>query len=543
MKSNYLQILNNRRFESKFDLLYESVMKGAEIYPHIKTTRSISNHELNIILEEIEKPQYVICESSGKSILLEEAIFLPEDYLISEGIFDKIGEKIKKIIDWIKEGIKKVISEASDKIKAFCEKVKNNPVVAAIRKKLGLDEKLKSEKFKSFVKVTAKGKEVAVESFTKNINGTVITEATKLNKKEEAITDPKELEPIIKKWEDALSGKAPINNKKTGKPLSTKYCKEKLRLLKKKLASLQQGGGEGKTDAKNLKVTNDTEKAENTNITVDGNKKEGDEKGEKKPIGDLKFDVEGMKNVVISVKDESTNDDAINNAAQGAAPAMGEVIDGDSAPPKEEKKKGFLGKLGDMANKVGKKIKETTTNAWQATKKWFNSQNKVVKILICAIIAVLAIVGIYFLFTAVIWPILYGILHGGIINAAIGIFRIYASGKTFVATYKQGKKSWESGEGWGKTFLMIGMSILAIVNLGQMAAQGNAMMAADAAKNASNAAGEAAAEGGKSAAGGGGKNPFDLDGNGRLTRSELMKMMKENKIPGMDLNDPRYTRS
>lgn len=96
MKLNYLQILNNRRFESKFDLLYESVMKGTEIYPHIKTARNISNHELNVILEEIEKPQYVICESSGKSILLEEAIFLPEDYLISEGIFDKIGEKIKK---------------------------------------------------------------------------------------------------------------------------------------------------------------------------------------------------------------------------------------------------------------------------------------------------------------------------------------------------------------------------------------------------------------------------------------------------------------
>ena len=262
----------------------------------------------------------------------------------------------------------------------------------------------------------------------------------------------------------------------------------------------QQGGGEGKTDAKNLKVTNDTEKAENTNITVDGNKKEGDEKGEKKPIGDLKFDVEGMKGVVVTVKDESTADDAINSAAEGAAPAMGEVIDGDSAPPKEEKKKGLFGKLNDKFNAGVNKVRDKIKSGFAGVKKWFNSQNKVVKILICAIIAVLAIVGIYFLFTAVIWPILYGILHGGIINAAIGIFRIYASGKTFVATYKQGKKSWESGEGWGKTFLMIGMSILAIVNLGQMAAQGNAMMAADAAKNASKAAGEAAAEGGKSAA-------------------------------------------
>ena len=215
MKSNYLQILNNRRFESKFDLIYESVMKGTEIYPHIKTSKSISNSELNIILEEIEKPQYVICESSGQKLLLENAIFMDEQFLISEGIFDKIGEKIQKIIDWIKEGIKKVLSEASDMIKAFCEKVKNNAVVAAIRKKLGLDEKLKSEKFKSFVKVTAKGKEITGESIEFINNKYVITEATKLNKKEEAITDPKELEPIIKKWEDALSGKTPINNKKT----------------------------------------------------------------------------------------------------------------------------------------------------------------------------------------------------------------------------------------------------------------------------------------------------------------------------------------
>ena len=107
-----------------------------------------------------------------------------------------------------------------------------------------------------------------------------------------------------------------------------------------------------------------------------------------------------------------------------------------------------------------------------------------------------------------------------------------------MATYKAGKKSWESGEGWGKTLLMIGLSIIACVNLGQMAEQGRAMMAADQARAAASA-GKAVAEGTAS----NGANPFDLDGNGRLTRPELMKMMKENKVPGIDLNDPRYTRS
>ena len=124
----------------------------------------------------------------------------------------------------------------------------------------------------------------------------------------------------------------------------------------------------------------------------------------------------------------------------------------------------------------------------------------------------------------------------GIINAAAGIFRIYASGKTFVATYKQGKKSWETGEGWAKTFLLIGGSILAVINLGQMAAQGSEMMAADQAKNAvTPAEGTGTAE--MTA-----KKPsiFDVDGNGRVTRNEIIDAAKAGKIPGIDMNNPDY---
>ena len=121
-----------------------------------------------------------------------------------------------------------------------------------------------------------------------------------------------------------------------------------------------------------------------------------------------------------------------------------------------------------------------------------------------------------------------------------GIFKLYASGKTFVDTYKAGKKSWESGTGWAKTFLMIGLSILACVNLGQMAAQGKAMMAADQAKAAASAGKAGAKNAAENAAGGKGSNPFDLDGNGRLQRMEMMKMIKDNKVPGIDMSDPRY---
>ena len=70
----------------------------------------------------------------------------------------------------------------------------------------------------------------------------IIVETTKLSKKEQTITDPKELEALIKKWEDAVSGKTPIKNAKTGQPLSKGYCQDKLRLLKRKMTSLNTNG-------------------------------------------------------------------------------------------------------------------------------------------------------------------------------------------------------------------------------------------------------------------------------------------------------------
>ena len=66
----------------------------------------------------------------------------------------------------------------------------------------------------------------------------------------------------------------------------------------------------------------------------------------------------------------------------------------------------------DKINKVGNKLKDKIKSGVNSAKKWFNSQNKLVKILICAIIAVLAILAVYFLFTAVIYPILYNIFNG-----------------------------------------------------------------------------------------------------------------------------------
>ena len=521
----YLQNLQSARNASKFNMIYEAIMQDLDIYKQVpaNTAKLAANKSLTLIVEEINKPQYIICESC-RELLLEEAIFMSDEYLISEGIFDKVSEKIQQLIEYIKAGIKKVLSKSSDVIKAFCEKVKENKVVAAIRKKLGLDEKLKAENFKKFVKVKAAGKEVAEEAVYSFLNDEhIITEATKLSKKEEAITDPKELETLIKKWEDAVSGKTPIKNAKTGKPLTKGYCQDKLRLLKKKMASLKNDG-ESKTETKADEKTS-------KNISVKGEKNSDLKVNKDKPIGDIHFSVDGISNYIKSVKESSTSEETIDAATQTSAIAVGgdkvaNVITGDSAPPEESaeepKKKGLLGKIKSAtkkisakADEVGNKMKDKIKSVASKAKAWFNAQNKWVKILICAIIAVLALLAIYWLITSVIFPIIYGIMNGGVINAAMGILRLYASGKTFIATYKQGKKSWQTGEGWGKTFLFLGASILAAINLGQMASNGSEMMAAaDQAKNTASAAGEGA----KATVGNGisGANPYDLEYNGKL---------------------------
>lgn len=280
---------------------------GMDIYPYIKS-KDISDKSLNLILEEIEREQYVICESSGEKILLEDAIFMSEDYLISEGVLDKVTEKIQEIIDYIKEGIKKVLESGSDIIKKFCEKVANNKIVVAIRKKLKLDELLNKDKFKSFVNITANNKKIAVES----VDHELINEATKLSKKEEAITDPKEIEAIIKKYDDAISGEKEIKNK-AGKPLTKKYLQERRNLFKKKLAAL----ADNKSNSEDK--TNDNSAEEKSES---GNKKEKSSK-DKKPVGEISFDIGNFKVYIEKVKTTSISEDTIESATKSTAVAAG----------------------------------------------------------------------------------------------------------------------------------------------------------------------------------------------------------------------------
>jgi hypothetical protein len=215
---------------------------------------------------------------------------------------------------------------------------------------------------------------------------------------------------------------------------------EKLNLFKKKLASLQT--------SENTKE----DKPEDKNISVKGEKNNELKVNKDKPIGDIHFSVDGISNYIKTVKESSTSEETIDAATKTSAVAVGgdkvaNIITGDSEAPQENteekpKKKGLLGKISAAADKVGNKMKDKIKSVASKAKNWFNAQNKWVKILICAIIAVLAILAVYFLITSVVFPIIYGIMNGGVLNAAAGIFRIYVSGKTFIATYKQGKKSW-----------------------------------------------------------------------------------------------------
>lgn len=60
----------------------------------------------------------------------------------------------------------------------------------------------------------------------------IITQGTKLSKKQDAITDQKQIQAQIEKWQKAAKGQIKGKN---GKILNPKYCKEKISLFKKKL--------------------------------------------------------------------------------------------------------------------------------------------------------------------------------------------------------------------------------------------------------------------------------------------------------------------
>jgi len=77
---------------------------------------------------------------------------------------------------------------------------------------------------------------------TNKLNTTLIVESVELDPNESALTDPKTIEALIKKYENTQSGKDkdPLLDKTTKKPLTPAYCAEKIKLLKQKLNELRK---------------------------------------------------------------------------------------------------------------------------------------------------------------------------------------------------------------------------------------------------------------------------------------------------------------
>jgi hypothetical protein len=131
-----------------------------------------------------------------------------------------------------------------------------------------------------------------------------------------------------------------------------------------------------------------------------------------------------------------------------------------------------MAKVSNKVNKFGNKMKDKISTKINKAKKWFGKQSPFVKVLIKLVLIILAVLAIIAVIYYVIWPVLANIALGGAGNAIAGIFKLVGAGKTFHATYKQGKKSWESGEGWGKFFLLLIGSIFAVITIAGMAVQG-----------------------------------------------------------------------
>lgn len=214
-KSNYLVELQQRRSTNKFNIIYQSIITGVmnDSYKSIHTNINKHNISLDLIMQSIQKPEYIICQSTNRVILLQQAIFMQQSELIMEGILDKVNQKISKLIQKIKTGIQNVLSKSSEVIKSFFEKLKENAVIAAIRKKLKIDDKVKAENFKSFFKISKnKNTEKAAKEqsnikeqsiYVADLNQ-IITEATTLSKAQLAMNTTDQIKQRIQKYKDTI---------------------------------------------------------------------------------------------------------------------------------------------------------------------------------------------------------------------------------------------------------------------------------------------------------------------------------------------------
>jgi hypothetical protein len=160
------------------------------------------------------------------------------------------------------------------------------------------------------------------------------------------------------------------------------------------------------------------------------------------PLDKLQQILNGITDYVKTIKNEVTSDDAVQATVEPVSTeANGGALDTGDNPVEDEKPKGFFAGLKD---KIGKQVdkfgNKTFGAAISKVKEIWSKQAKLVKYLIGALVVVLAI-------SAVI-TIIIGMFSFGPWVGLLGMVQLVAAGSSFVATYKHGKKAFESGEGW-----------------------------------------------------------------------------------------------
>ncbi len=246
----------------------------------------------------------------------------------------------------------------------------------------------------------------ANEAVSSSANGTVISEA-KLTPKEEEIEDPDELKKIIEKWQKHIEGTAKIK-RKNGKFWSKKYANAKIELLNDRIKDLEDEDNDEEEDEE--EEENDTSNSSSENTSTDNSSEESEEstgEGEEKVCAMINIDSEKINESVKDAESVCEDDKAIEEVGEGvttvvapdAANGEGEAEEGEEQP----KKQGLMDKLGNAMKKGIQKVAG-------AVKGWWKKQGKLVKYLILAILAVMAVFAAWWLISSVIIPFVYGIM-------------------------------------------------------------------------------------------------------------------------------------
>lgn len=436
------QYFNNDK-KSQFNLVFEQFMHDSGLdcirdSNLIIETNLYTGKSLNFILEDIAQPLSVTT-THGDVILLEDVVELSNEYLITEGILDAVKEKFGGIINKIASGLKEVLSKGWEAVKSFIQKVMNIEIIKKISDRCEINSIVTKERLrKCFI----------IKTKNDTVSESVILEATKLSKKEEALTDPQEIQKYIDKYQKYLNGESELKNKKS-EPLSKKYAKTRLDLFQNKLKSLDSNGSSSESS-----MTDDS--AENAKADETKKKTPNVKVGAKEEL--LSETVEAMKSEAMQKLDEA------NSAIKEEVPEAKE--DHTEEAPKEEKK-GFFSKLGKIVDKGANWVKDKAKKAWNSiSSEWVKALLKIALIVliiwVLGSIVITAISAVAAAFTA------GGFFTGA--SAAIGSgFALFYGGKKIKATVQAGQKAWESGTGWSDFFIQLASTVLSIMGFASIA--------------------------------------------------------------------------